>query len=151
MEPLTKITFQVSPDENAGVRSESIWAEPLGDAQYRLHNVPFYAREVSLGDTVLAKEHDGALWVEKILQRGGHSTYRVFLCDALDMKSDAFRIAWKDIEALGCTFENANGRWFAVDIPPDADADSAYELLERGEADGVWTFEEGHCGHPNTN
>jgi hypothetical protein len=148
MEPLAKVTFPLDPDESGGVRSEGIWAEPLGDARYRLRNVPFYARGVSLGDTVLAQDHDGTVMVEKILKRGGHSTYRIFLCDGLKIDSDAFGIAWKEIRTLGCTYENANGRWIAVDVPPETDADSVYTLLNRGEADGVWTFEEGHCGHP---
>jgi hypothetical protein len=44
----------------------------------------------------------------------------------------------------GCTFESANPRYIAVDMPPSADVTALYELLERGKEQGVWVFEEGY-------
>ena len=35
----------------------------------------------------------------------------------------------------------------AVDVPPDTDINVVYTLLDKGEKDGIWSFEEGHCGH----
>ena len=47
------------------------------------------------------------------------------------------------------TYESAemNTLLLAVDVPPGVDVYAAYTLLEKGEADGIWYFEEGHCGH----
>ena len=78
---VVKVRFALNPDENAGVQSEGLWADPTGDGQYLLENVPFYAQGVSAGDTVTAHEHDGALWFATVSKRGGHSTYRAFLND----------------------------------------------------------------------
>lgn len=41
-----------------------------------------------------------------------------------------------------------SGRLFAIDVPPEADIHGVYSMLEDGEREGAWDFEEGHCGHP---
>jgi hypothetical protein len=33
---------------------------------------------------------------------------------------------------------------YAIDIPPTVNINEAYKVLEQGEADGVWEFEEGY-------
>ena len=58
-----------------------------------------------------------------------------------------FQRYWRPLRAMGCAFENANDYWIAVDVPSKTDIHRAYALLEKGERDGVWTFEEAHCGH----
>lgn len=35
-----------------------------------------------------------------------------------------------------------------MDIPPGANIDEVYALLEAGKRSGAWDLEEGHCGHP---
>lgn len=57
--------------------TESLWASNLGDGLYRLENSPFYAFGVSFLDTVTAIERYGRLWFDKVVLRGGHSTYRI--------------------------------------------------------------------------
>jgi hypothetical protein len=52
------------------------------------------------------------------------------------------------LQAAGCSFEGVEGRLLAVDVPPRANIHHVYHLLQHGEDDGVWEFEEGHCGHP---
>ena len=34
---------------------------------------------------------------------------------------------------------------FSVDVPPSADIYAVYEMLERGENDNVWIFQEGYA------
>jgi hypothetical protein len=56
-----------------------MWAEPLGGDRYRLQNVPFYAYGLSFDDVVSARQIGGQLFVQDVVERGGHSTYRIFL------------------------------------------------------------------------
>lgn len=81
----------------------------------------------------------------EVVSRGGHSTYRIFVEEETD--EARFNEHRQPLEALGCTFERGDEKFLAVDVPKDADIYAAYELLERGEDEGVWAFEEGHCGH----
>lgn len=95
---------------------------------------------------VLARtSEEGPLEFESVVIHGGHSTYR------LNMKADAAagegQQKWKALEQLGCTYEQGPGSLRAVDVPPNADIYKVYEQFEQGEREGLWEFEEGHCGH----
>ena len=60
---------------------------------------------------------------------------------------EKFARDWEPLEKLGCTYERANRRLVAIDVPPRSDVYAVYAVLEDGEKDGLWEFEEGHCGH----
>lgn len=142
---LTKVIFKFEEGAWHGLESESLWVEPVGHHEYRICNVPFYAKGVSYGDVVSARDENGRLVVSGVSARGGHSTYRVFLAEGKDLKrSDE----WPKLEALGCTYERATERLVAIDVPSEVDVFAVYSVLEAGKANGVWDFEEGHCGHP---
>ena len=108
-------------------------------------NCPFYAFGVSAEDVVLAESEDGQLYFQRVVLRGGHSTYRLWLAKK-DVTAPSFVNAWTPLQALGCSWEQ--GPVLAVDVPPSADIHRVYSLLEAGETAGIWDFEEGHCGHP---
>ena len=74
-----------------------------------------------------------------------HSTYQLIVNDPAGHA--LCRRYWQPLEDLGCTFERADAKLIAIDVPPEVDVHRAYAFLEAGETDGVWNFEEGHCGH----
>ena len=145
---LKKIHFTLPVDDQAlGVEAENLWAMALGSNRYRIDNIPFYVYGISLNDVVRAEETDGRLVFCEVVSRSGHSTYRVLIKDSAGINSADFKGRWRALEELGCTREIAKSRWIAIDIPPETDVLSVYRFLEAGEEQGVWTFEEGYCGH----
>jgi hypothetical protein len=140
-----QVLFPLEANAWHGSATERLWAEEVEKGQFRLQNSPFYAFGVSFEDIVSATEVDGQLTYQRVLHRGGHSTYRLRL-KANGIDSPAFSRAWSQLQAIGCTYEE--GPVLAVDIPSSTNADAAYALLQSGEAAGLWAFEEGHCGHP---
>jgi hypothetical protein len=145
---LVKVRVDLAGDSWHGQSAEHLWAEPVPQG-LRLRNTPFYAYELSAGDVVQADDdEDGDRVLRRIIERGGHSTYRLSLSDGLTDESGDFRRCWRPLEQLGVSYEGADKRYLAVDVPPEVDVHAAYELFELGEAAGVWDFEEGHCGHP---
>lgn len=144
---LLKVSVELEPGAWHGFALEGLWAERVGQGLYRLRNTPFYAMGLSFEDVVFAEPRDdGVLVVRGVSRHGGHSTYRVVPKVPLDGSS--FQSAWAPLHTAGCSFEGAHGRLLAVDVPPAADIRHVFALLQRGEDDGVWDFEEGHCGHP---
>ena len=143
-EGLAKVIFDLSND-GGPVATESLWAEPLGNGFFRLRNVPFFAYGFSERDVVNVVESDGQFLVKSVAERGGHSTYRIYLPD--ESTGEKFAQIWTPLEQLGCTYERANRALVAVDVPPTSDVYAVYAVLEKGEECGVWKFEEGHCGH----
>jgi hypothetical protein len=147
---LVKVTVNLPPHAWHGYRAETLWAEPLGDNLCRIENVPFHAYGISADDVVAADEREGELVFRRVVERSGHSTYRVFLREGVTEESPRFRALWQRLERLGCSYEGATERLLAIDVPPSADISDVYEILSTGEQEGVWDFEEGHCGHALT-
>ena len=139
-----KVEFRVDPNEQRGVKTESLWAESVGPRLFRILNSPFFLFGISADDVVEAEETEGALKFRRVASRGGHSTYRIFLQNGRTIKDRAFQDYWEPISKLGATFENADDHFAAVDIPPGSDVAAIYSLLDRGEQDRIWAFEEVH-------
>jgi hypothetical protein len=144
---LRKIVLRLPSESWHGHATETIWAEDLGKGQFRVRSVPFFANGLSAEDIVRVQDEDGFPVVVGVDIHSGHSTYRLFLRDGLDIDDIAFLQHWKKLERLGCSFERATQRLFGVDVPPQAEISAVYRLFEEGEVAGVWDFEEGHCGH----
>jgi hypothetical protein len=150
-----RVTLHLDAGSWHGVSSEGIWMtllQPLGDrtnvkAIMEVDNIPFYATSMSLGDKVCIDFNSGVPTVCAIVERGGHSTYRI-LVEKQNVKASNL---FKKLKAMGCGWEKAefNGdELFALDIPPEVDIDDVYEILEEGLRDECWLFEEGFVGHP---
>lgn len=148
---LDKVCVELTPGAWHGVATETLWAEEVGPSLYRLRNVPLYALGLSAMDIIAIVPKAGLLQFDRVVLRGGHSTYRIFL-SSNEMSdpssvSSRFERAWQVLAELGCTYERGTERLFGVDVPPGANIDAAFAALQRGERDGVWDFQEGHCGH----
>ena len=108
--------------------------------EYRIDNIPWFARGLASGDVVEAKaDTDGVLWIVRRLRWSGHMTIRV-MCqrdeDALSAR-DSFKEFGADVEVAG--------HWglLALEIPAGVDPHPIKVLLRAGEQDGRWGFEEG--------
>lgn len=141
---LVKITVILNPADNQGVGTESLWAEALGNDRYRIRNSPFFVYGLSNEDIVVGKLKDGVVKFHSILLRGNHSTYRLKLPGS-SINDAKFLKYWEPLQKIGCSFEE--GPLVSVDVPPQANIYTVYDLLKVGESDGIWEFEEGHCGH----
>lgn len=147
--PLIKVVFDLSDDWH-GYDTETVWAEALGDNRCKLKNSPFYAKGVSFDDVVnvnRALQSDTVVF-DSIAITSGHSTYRILVSQSTPLED--FEKYWRPIQDLGCSYEAAQGLHsiIAIDVPSESDIHEVYRLLEKGEEDGIWDFEEGHCGHP---
>ena len=110
---LTKVSIRL--DGSDGYEFETMWAEPITDRLYVLRNIPFLAYGYSEQDVVSAADVEGRLVVNGVFNRGGHSTYRVFLREPAS--EEQFCPLWQSLAALGCTFERANRRLIGLDVP----------------------------------
>lgn len=140
---LVRIVFDLEEDAWHRSATERLWAEPLGSARYRLLNTPFFAFGVSNRDVVWGKSRGNQVYFADVSIRGGHSSYRLKLA-TVATEADFVR-HWEPLERLGCSYEE--GPVLAIDVPPSTDIYAVYEALESGMLDGIWDFEEGHCGH----
>ena len=156
MKNFIKINLELNPFDWHKLNAESVWAEPVSDNSvraYYIKNTPFYANSVSFLDIVTiqeSKDIKGVFFLSDIVEKSGHSTYRILF----DPENVGFESYWKKLELLGCGYESSTEGtiqgtkgFYAVDVPKETDIFEVYEVLEDGENNGIWTFDEGHVGH----
>jgi hypothetical protein len=116
---------------------ESAWATPVKGG-FKLDNILFYATGYALSDVVAVKEKQGELYVSDLVLASGHSTVRVVFLGEADLAY------WRQFfDTLGCASEISNlPRLVAFDIPASVNYNEIKKVLEMGEADGKWEYEE---------
>jgi hypothetical protein len=149
---LVRVFFKLDPSEWHGLQTESLWAEPIAGAKrgdvFVVKNSPFYTREVSYLDVIRAVPgiHTGGVDFAGLIDSRGHSTYRLLVQEG----RSNFAKYWEDLERLGCTYESGRvkqGLLYSVDVPGTTDIYEVYKILEEGQKNHAWMFEEGHVGH----
>ena len=141
---LVKIAFDREKEDGGG--RETMWGERVTDSGVRILNIPVLVFGVAYHDVFATKLEDGVMVSAGPILRSGHSTYRLMLSP--EAVGRVFDDRWARLEAIGCWYEKGTERLIAVDVPPETDIYEAYRLFEEGMKDGVWTFDEGFCGHP---
>jgi len=140
-----KIAFDSSNSEISGVALERLWATTVGSGKYELQNSPFNVYGVSFKDVVSGETRDGEIYFSRVIQRRGHSTFRVKLSESDDHSK--FVENWSELQSLGCTVERCSGDLnllYAIDVPPETNVEDVVTILEAEEKLGVWEYEEAH-------
>jgi Domain of unknown function (DUF4265) len=121
---------------------ETMWAVEREDG-YELDNIPFYVKELALGDVVSATaETDGALYFSKLVRAQGHSTLRLLFSSKENIKPvrDALR-------QMRCDSEQSDlPSLVAVDVPPEVPYARVKEFLDGLKRDGVLEYQEACLG-----
>jgi Domain of unknown function (DUF4265) len=149
-----KVHFDLVQD-NQGyppATSESIWAVPLGQARFHLDNIPFFVCGVSCFDIISARtEANGLLKFDQLVNEGGHSTIRVLFYDnpsdprSLTGRASELRNRFRE---LGCSSEQSHiPGLISIDIPPEVDITEPKLILDAGERDQNWSYEEANLVH----
>ena len=145
-----RVRLKLDHDSWHGTASEGIWTrlvKSLADkAIVEVNNIPFFSKALSFRDKIVIAFRNNEVVFDSIVERGGHSTYRVFLQNPDDDK----RKILPTLNTLGCFWESTRfngGELFALDIPPEVNIHDIYEILDRGQKEGLWLFEEGYIGH----
>ena len=127
--PTAKVLFRV-PNEDGSAEVETLWAFDLGNNEYQLDNVPFYAYSVSLHDVVFAPYDptEGFPRFQKVVRKSGNRTVRIILEEPAAHGAEAHPVL-REIVALGCGYEGANRRYIAVNIPAQVNLEQVCEYL----------------------
>lgn len=140
---LVEVDAALEADAWHGFHREALWAEALGDDRYLIRSTPFHAFDLAPEDIVSAAVKPGEQrpQIAEVVERGGSSTYRLMVRRGLD--DPTFIRYWTPLEEMDCNYEAADATFAAIEVPPQADLEEVYALLEEGESAGVWEFEEG--------
>src|SRR5262249_43231195 len=121
------------------VSAESVWAVPTGQPfEYRLDNVPFFARQATDHDVVLAKMEDGVLWFDRMVTPSGNSLLRVVF-----FRPDKVQEVREALKHLGCSTEwDGAHNLVSVSVPPDVKLEAVQAFLADRASAGHIDYEE---------
>jgi hypothetical protein len=142
-----KVCFELEREDDdwPPVRTESVWAQAVGADEYELKNIPWFAKGFAIGDRVRAERGvDGALIVREQLAWSGRYTIRVIPTGGGSSREQIEGVI-AAFSPLGVECEGGLPafRIVALDIPPTARQAEIKGLLQEGEAEGRWGWEEG--------
>lgn len=135
-----KVVFQLQRDEDGypPVDLEGLWAELIDESTARIDNIPFFSREVALGDIVkFAKVGDEFRYTATV-EHSGNSLVRVVYYSPVDPAK-----LRRQIDGFGCETElDEQHTLIAVSVPPAGDLHGLQEFLQVGETRGEVGYEE---------
>jgi hypothetical protein len=135
-----KIFFELEQDEDGypPAASESVWAIPLVEDRYVIDNIPFFAREATLGDIVEVTEKDGTLYYKSTFKRSGNSLIRIVYLKETDPS-----VVRDKLKTFGCSSEwDETHHLIAVSVPPEVKLSDVQVFLQDGFEQGNWDYEE---------
>lgn len=134
-----KVLFRVEYDDSDEADIETLWAYDLGDDNYRLDNLPYFAYGVSWNDIVYAPydpDEERATY-KHVVSKSGNRTVRIIFDTPVEDGNKSQDLLDNLVE-MGCQFEGANKVLIVVNIPPVVElADVAETLIE---ADVQWEY-----------
>jgi hypothetical protein len=109
---------------------ETLWTVPLGDNLYCLNNSPWLIYGLSWQDVIEAeaKDKDGLPIFRQVIKKSGNRTLRLLLDPAANQSPKSQEILNKLIE-MGCSYEGANQKFFAINVPPSIDLRQICDFL----------------------
>lgn len=120
--------------------TESLWAELIEPNLARLDNAPFFAYGISADDLVEVREDSkfpGFYWFERIREKGGSRTIRVFSKSPSIVES-RFKPNLDELQAMGCSYEGMQPYLLSVTIPPEVKLDDVITFLN--ERSLMWEY-----------
>lgn len=136
-----KVHFRLVQDEDGypPVSVESVWAGAgTSGGEYVIDNVPFFAREATIGDVVQVHDEGGHLWFDKVLRRSGNSLMRVVFFDHAAVESVNERLM-----GFGCSTEYFKAHnLLAVSIPSGVNLREVQGYLQAEVSAGTLDYEE---------
>jgi hypothetical protein len=100
---------------------------PTKRASFIVDNIPFFARDISLGDEISAEKVGKALHFSRVLRKSKNSTVRVLL-----RKPDLTVAIREKLGGFGCGTELMDElSLLAVTFPPDSQLAEAFSFLDK--------------------
>ena len=110
------------------VSMESIWAEVTEEGYLKVNNIPFYSKEISLGDIVSGiQTEENYLLYDKTIIQSKNSTLRIVFFNENQKFKDKILTKLMD---LGCEYEAFNVNFYAINIPIQVDIEEIYLFLD---------------------
>lgn len=135
------VNIRVDLPNHWAIGGESMWADELGNNQYQIKNIPFYAYGLNYDDIVFAEAESDEFKpeIKGLIKASGHKTIRVAFIGDSSKEENIDVIESVRTEKIG--YEGFNDHQFALNVTPEGDFDQLFAALEALEEKNVLIFE----------
>jgi hypothetical protein len=138
---LEKVYFPLDQEDESAftpAAGEDLWCQPVTDNLFIVDNIPFFVRDVSLEDEIMAERRDGTLTFVSVVKPSRNSTIHIFVKQA-EIKQQIK----EKLESMSCGVEVMERLpLFAVSMPATAPTEEIFQYLDQCDEDGLIGFEE---------
>jgi hypothetical protein len=137
---LVKVVVKLERDEDdyPPADYEGLWARPLGEGLFQVDNIPFFAKGIAYGDIVSAVTEPRELRFREVVRPSGHGTLRLIIYDEKEVSTVSALL-----QKMGCAVERSHiPGLISVDVPPAVSLAVLKPILDEGEAQERWGYEE---------
>ncbi|MGB8910395.1 MAG: DUF4265 domain-containing protein [Candidatus Cybelea sp.] len=134
----------VFPLEEGPAVAEALWADPLGERQYRLNNIPHFAYGINLGDEFLARTVEGGPrpHFEQTLTFSGNQTVRITLAEnRSDDTGKTLHDMFEVMRHISTGYETYGPDYHVFNVPRGKLTGAVEALLDKGEDEMIWSWE----------
>lgn len=119
-----KILFVYESDGEYKI--EGIWAKK-GKDFYKVDNIPFYIKNIAIGDIVSVEKDKDELFFNEIVKTSGHSTIQIVFFEYKEKNR-----VLTELENFGCHWEESDNRnLVSIDIAPNINYKAIIQYLEK--------------------
>ena len=136
----SSVFFHVEQDKNGNppITREEVWCIHKDGDRYIVDNIPFYARDISMGDEINTEIRNGERWFQAVTAPSKNTTVRVYARNPMTASTLLPLIH----SFGGLTEKMEDSPLIAINFPPSADIAAAMEYLDRESEAGNLAFEE---------
>jgi hypothetical protein len=124
-----------APLAEAG-RAEQLWARKLGDTRFEICCIPFFLKDVALGDVV---ETDANYDLERVVERSGRYVFRVWFGESSYPRQEVAA----ELTRLGALLEWSSTNLLAIDAVDKRHAQVIADYLDAQERADRLLFDTG--------
>lgn len=138
-EATAKVLFRVEYEDDDSADVETLWAFDLGNDNYKIDNLPYFAYGVSWHDVVYAPydPDEQHATFKHVVSKSGNRTIRIIFETAAEPGNES-QVLLERLTGLGCDFEGANSYLIVVNIPPAVELSDVVAVLTDSEAE--WEY-----------
>lgn len=123
-------------------RFEQLWARQLDENRFEICCIPFFVRDLDLGDHVETTLEGGETYVvQRVVWKSGHYTFRAWFGDANDPGSP--KEVMNRMKELGCLCEWYSKNLLGIDAASEELAQATADYLAEQEGLGRLAYETG--------
>lgn len=139
-----RVLFKLEKEEEdyPPVDYERLWARPLGEGLFEIDNIPFFVRDISVGDVVAAQQGEEEAVFSALVRESGSSTLRVIVFDPTHVENVRRRL-----QEFGCSTELNVSKMLGVDVPAQVDLQAVRAWLMEKQSSGTLEFEDACIRH----